>query len=77
MKEKNKRFVLEYLFFLQEKQDISNQNQEKEIELRTVETPGDERDTQLDAQSISVTTDLPIESETDYDSQKESFDNEK
>jgi hypothetical protein len=51
--------------------------EEIEIDLRPVETPRDERDTQHDAQSISITTDLPNESEIDHDSRQESLNNDK
>lgn len=64
-----------YLFFIrQEQQDKS---EDKENDLRPIETPRDERDTQHDAQSISLTNDIPIESETDDDSRRNSFDKEK
>lgn len=63
-----------FIFISQEQED---KNEEKEIESKPVETPRDERDTQHDAQSISMATDLPIESETDHDSQRESSDSEK
>ncbi|CAF4302830.1 unnamed protein product, partial [Rotaria sp. Silwood2] len=62
---------------LSPKQDIFDNDEEKEIEGRPLETPRDERDTQHDAQSISVTTELQIESESDHDSQHGSIDNEK
>ena len=52
-------------------------DEEIEIESRPLETPRDERDTQHDAQSISVATDLPNESEIDQDSQQESLNNDK
>ena len=52
-------------------------NEEKEIDSRPLETPRDERDTQDDAQSISVTSDLPKEPDTDYDSRRESLDYDK
>ncbi|CAF0959170.1 unnamed protein product [Rotaria sordida] len=61
---------------LSPKQDIFDNNEEKEVEGRLLETPHDERDTQQDALSISVTTDLPIESETDHDSRHASIHNE-
>jgi hypothetical protein len=43
-----------------------------------LETPRDERDTQQDAQSISIATDIAASSETDNDdSRRPSIDNEK
>jgi hypothetical protein len=51
--------------------------EEIEIESRPVVTPRDERDTQHDALSISVITDLPNDSEIDLDSQRESLNNDK
>lgn len=56
---------------------VVEKSEEKEVESRPLETPRDERDTQHDAQSISVITDLPNESETDHDSRRESLDNDK
>ncbi|CAF4649327.1 unnamed protein product, partial [Rotaria magnacalcarata] len=59
------------------KQEIFDNDEEKEADGRPLETPRDERDTQHDAQSISVATDIPTESETDYVSRRGSIDNEK
>ncbi|CAF4952303.1 unnamed protein product [Rotaria sp. Silwood1] len=47
------------------------------FEERPLETPRDERDTQDDALSISVTTDLPNEFEIDHDSQHININNDK
>ncbi|CAF3754296.1 unnamed protein product [Rotaria socialis] len=59
------------------KQEIFDNDEEKEADGRPLETPRDERDTQHDAQSISVATDIPTESEIDYVSRRGSIDNER
>ncbi|CAF4463179.1 unnamed protein product [Rotaria sp. Silwood2] len=54
------------------------ENKAKEPEFKPLETPRDERDTQNDAQSVSIATDLAASSETDNDnSRRPSIDNEK
>jgi hypothetical protein len=58
-------------------EDIFNNEEEKELDSKPLETPRDERDTQHDALSISVLTDLPDESDADYDDARASIDNEK
>lgn len=46
----------------------------KEAEMRPVETPRDERDTQHDALSISIATDIAAESDIETDSRRPSSD---
>ncbi len=58
--------------------DDEDEDERKKPELKPLETPRDERDTQHDAQSISIATDITASSETDNDdSRRLSIDNEK
>ncbi|UJR32051.1 hypothetical protein I4U23_019518 [Adineta vaga] len=52
-------------------------DEEKEIDLGTLETPRDERDTQHDALSISNANDLANETKYDNDSRRSSIDHDK
>ncbi len=58
--------------------DDDEEEEEKPAKLKPLETPRDERDTQHDAQSLSITTDIAASSETDNDdSRRPSTDNGK
>lgn len=58
--------------------DDDEEEEEKEAVVKPMETPREERDTQHDAQSISIATDLAALSESEADdSHKPSTDNEK
>ncbi|CAF4813601.1 unnamed protein product, partial [Rotaria sp. Silwood1] len=54
----------------EEQQQQQDKRKEKEPELKPLETSRDEPDTQHDAQSMSIATDLGVSSETDNDSSR-------
>ena len=55
-----------------EDEDDKKNDQKKKVESKLLETPRDERDTQHDALSVSIATDLAASSGTDNDSPRPS-----